>query len=316
MSPIWSSKQKMASGKRPEQNGTPESGSLSSRVMASASGLSRSAFAQPSAATATLASIPSEGSKGDSSSAATSAGEPSHHEISSQALRSSDLINKVESFRSTQSISTCGAPHSQTAFDEFVSGRGIHGFVNGEDMDVPDSSRTRMQVGLNDGINDSGKGKDNLKDAARQAAVRHHGLASNDGAAVVALLSDPGFTADEDPGDNWTAPIEDQYDLSSNEKDGTRNSSTFTGMRVSLLELLPDFTCSGVDSEQVDMQPWHDILYNYQDEVWGSSLPLVQEARQEFKDAVANGDINFENRPALRRLGMLLQHLKPPKEGR
>ena len=61
-------------------------------------------------------------------------------------------------------------------------------------------------------------------------------------------------------------------------------------------------------SQDIDLQPWIRILGSYHDEVWGDVLPLVQEVRREA-EPTKDGMWNLGDKPALRRLQMLLKHL-------
>jgi hypothetical protein len=60
------------------------------------------------------------------------------------------------------------------------------------------------------------------------------------------------------------------------------------------------------------VEQWESVLNRYNDEVWGDLLPLVQEAKQEVEDLKkGSADGSEDHRPkALRRLGLVLQHLK------
>ncbi|KAL9123016.1 MAG: hypothetical protein Q9187_000430 [Circinaria calcarea] len=62
-----------------------------------------------------------------------------------------------------------------------------------------------------------------------------------------------------------------------------------------------------------DIEPWHDILSRYHDEVWGDILPLVRKARKEMKDAYEGGGPLSNGAFAVRRLAMVLKHLEDPQ---
>lgn len=70
------------------------------------------------------------------------------------------------------------------------------------------------------------------------------------------------------------------------------------------------FSMYAVQSCEEDIRPWLDILSRYQDEVWGDILPLVQEARKEVKIANEGGKSPHNGTSALRRLAMVLGHVK------
>ncbi|KAI4224520.1 MAG: hypothetical protein L6R36_004612 [Xanthoria steineri] len=161
-----------------------------------------------------------------------------------------------------------------------------------------------------------------------------------DGAAVVAMLSDPSFCIDEEP--HFTAEFEEFTDL----KLTPANSASTPAQRASIdicpsanpLALIPDF--HGPSNKPVpnslyhdsrlpdkwqaeifvpvshcdqdfELQPWIEILTKYHDEVWGDMLPLVEAARTEA-NASKNGDPGHGgNFPAIRRLAMIARHMQP-----
>ena len=161
-----------------------------------------------------------------------------------------------------------------------------------------------------------------------------------DGAAVVAMLSDPSFCIDEEP--HFTAEFEEFTNL----KLTPVNSASSLAQRASIdicpsanpLALIPDFhgpsnkpvsnsllhdsnlpgkwqTETFVPESHCDqdfeLQPWIEILTKYHDEVWGDMLPLVEAARTEA-NASKNGDPGHGgNFPAIRRLAMIARHVQP-----
>lgn len=59
------------------------------------------------------------------------------------------------------------------------------------------------------------------------------------------------------------------------------------------------------------MDQWEGVLTRYTDEVWGNVLPLVTEAREEINAMKENPPgRTFEQPKALRRLGMVLNHVR------
>lgn len=164
-----------------------------------------------------------------------------------------------------------------------------------------------------------------------QDSVSH----DSDGAAVVALLSDPAFMVDEEP----SSTLEPETDGA--EGRSQRKLQTGKGLarsvailhRSSPLNLVPDFGTPRNPSDEVsknrkrfherghfleselgEIQPWIDILDRYHDEVWGEMLPLVKEAREELKAANEKQTLPRDG-PAIRRLTMVLQHLGNSKNG-
>ncbi|SLM40700.1 hypothetical protein LPUS_11540 [Lasallia pustulata] len=55
--------------------------------------------------------------------------------------------------------------------------------------------------------------------------------------------------------------------------------------------------------------PWTEVLSKYQDHVWGDMLPLVQQAREEIKEAKSGAGGALRDHPAVNRLRMILGHL-------
>ncbi|CAO1606267.1 hypothetical protein XANCAGTX0491_009767 [Xanthoria calcicola] len=161
-----------------------------------------------------------------------------------------------------------------------------------------------------------------------------------DGAAVVAMLSDPSFCIDEEP--QFTAEFEEFTNL----KLTPANSASSLAQRASIdicpsanpLALIPDFHGPSNKSvsnslyhdsslphkwqaetfvpeshcdQDFELQPWIEILTKYHDEVWGDMLPLVEAARTEA-NASKNGDPGHSgNFPAIRRLAMIARHMQP-----
>jgi len=156
--------------------------------------------------------------------------------------------------------------------------------------------------------------------------ISHH-----DGAAVVALLSEPGFTADDEPAD-YPGLAGNQTKLEHLDLQSTRckkSAQPRLGLADHEFGLIPNFALSNYDPSAVadampraegqtciaDLKPWLDILDSYQDEVWGDFLPLVQQARKELETADAEDGI-VDDKPAVRRLQMLLGHFDPRTNSR
>lgn len=293
--------------------------SLPQRVGESASGLLKELFKQssPRTVTGTLASLNADDAKAGSSSSSTGTGE------SSWAFRSSSqyeqaTVEQGGSFRSNEKAGKSGRSHDQVAFDEFaqdahaLSGDHKSGFSLG----IAESNLPRVQV------TETWKTRDENQEFADRKI---------DGAAVVALLSDPAFTIDEEP--SSTLDLENNGRKQDYERLKIRKApgKTVDALHPSnALHLMPDFgapwssihasvaTQKGIhergrflESRFGNVQPWIDILDTYHDEVWGDILPLVQEAREELKAANENWTCHQDG-PAIRRLKMVLQHLGSP----
>ena len=307
---------------------------LPRRIGDSASALLKESFElhSPEAVTGVLASVnpndakpgPSSGSKGI--------------EVSSLALQSSSQYAGYtsdwrEAFRSDGRGGIFSRTHGQIAFDEFLAGP--HEFEN-----EPNAAQDRTR---SSGDKNKGLGVGSVEDDLRQVQEREIWKRKDqsqdlqdehqDGAAVVALLSDPGFTVDEEPSSNLDSVA-----------DGAGGPSygrlqTERGMAISVdpvhppshLGLMPDFGPSSslshallASQNDIDerrhclgpgmsaVQPWIEILDRYHDEVWGEMLPLVQEACRE--STTANGKQHgLRDSPALRRLRMVIKHLESIK---
>ena len=301
---------------------------LSQRVGESATNLLKESFKRPSPQTVTgvLNSLKTEIAKAGPSSSSTNTGE------SSLAVRSSsqcgqDILDHGESFRSNKAGGRFGRCHGQVAFDEFLTG------LNGSEHEsefVQDGpvSNGDQRLGFPLGL-----AEDNLPLVQDKQTLRmqdqNQGFADQDfdGAAVVALLSDPASTLD----------TESSITLVSESRKGPKRETLQTGKGLikpiaaihpsNPLVLVPNFsaTCNSthaslttqkgihergnfLESGCGDVQPWIDMLHLYHDEVWGDMLPLVQEAREELK-ATIEGKTRLYDSPAIRRLRMVLQHL-------
>ncbi|KAL9637078.1 MAG: hypothetical protein Q9164_002432 [Protoblastenia rupestris] len=301
----------MASGKKPEQHGQSDPSTFTGRVKASASGLAHSAFAPPSTTTNILASLPNGDNKGESSSASSSNGNL-HQEPSSQQLSNPNggyRAMTLESFRSEHSRHTAHAHNVQNAFDDFVSPSMGLPTEDRAEFGRHDLGRLPQRGTLEDAALNRHVNLEERTDTLRQAAADESQHGNNDGAAVVALLSDPSFSANEEPGDDWSSPEDDGYHLSGKDRSGAVERSFKDRLQANPLNPVPGFMWLDDFSEPADIVAWDDMLLKYHDEVWGDALPLVQEARQEIKNNAASKDRSLQAHPALRRLAMLLQHL-------
>lgn len=315
---------------------TPRQGSeataiLSQRIGESASGLLKE-FTRPSpkAVTGVLSSLKTDNAKAGSSSSSTDIGE------SSLALRSSAQYEQVtldqsESFRSNEKVGKFGRGHGQAAFGEFFAGPNGLEHESEFAQDGP-AWNVDQQSAFSSGIGEDHlprlQEKETWETQDENQDFTHE---DNDGIAVVALLSDPAFTMDEEP--NSTLDMEKARGEEQNFERLQRRKGParfVDALRSSNhLDLVPDFrapwdlsnaslaTQKGIHerghllfSKLGDVQPWIDID-RYHDEVWGDMLPLVHEAREELKAANENQSC-LQDGPAIRRLKMVLQHLDNP----
>ncbi|KAF6220156.1 hypothetical protein HO133_003287 [Letharia lupina] len=292
---------------------TPRQGSeataiLSQRIGESASGLLKE-FTRPSpkAVTGVLSSLRTDSAKAGSSSSSTD-------------------IDQSESFRSNEKVGKFGRGHGQAAF-------GLNGLEHESEFaqDGPAwnvDQQSAFSLGIGEDHLPRLQEKETWKTQDENQDFTHE---DNDGIAVVALLSDPAFTMDEEP--NSTLDMEkargeeQKFERLQRRKGPARFVDALRSSNH--LDLVPDFrapwdlsnaslaTQKGIHerghlllSKLGDVQPWIDID-RYHDEVWGDMLPLVHEAREELKAANENQSC-LQDGPAIRRLKMVLQHLDNP----
>lgn len=295
------------------------------RIGESTSGLLRESLKLPSPRTTTgvLATLNTENAKASSSFSSTATREfPLVLRPSSQYAQSTP--DQYESFRSIEQDMKIGRPYGQVAFDDFLVGQSKSKHEAG--FALSGDRQGRVSVGIAEDITDRVEERDKWKMQDENQDLKDR---NNDGSAVVALLSDPSFTVDEEPGGT--------LELESDKAGAGSHESLQRGKRpvniadvLNLLnhsDLLPDFGAPwdshhGFSATKRadhgrghvarsgfgDVQPWIDILDRYHDEVWGEMLPLVHNAREEIKAANENQTC-LERGPAVRRLKMVLQHL-------
>ena len=345
-----------------------DASSLPQRIGASASGLLQTALEKTSANTLaeTLASSDTEIVKGWS-------GTSSNRNDEGSVTTQSSTFGKKQSIREISSpdeVFRFGHMHGlrrkrtiQAAFDEFVATGpqmdldAVHALqtgpasndrrrINSADAEVEayhvltrcDSSQKKASEKL--AVTQADKNPFQVlaefkRDAGRLSGFfEDHKESDKDGAEVVALLSDPAFSADETPVHPLDGREPNPMNVLQVKSDHhfTPKMTFATHSTENLLDLIPDFTlasehfvtsiftesedCCSVANETAfrevgDVQPWIAMLDRYHDEVWGNLLPFIQEARKETR--VASSSLSaLEDRPAIRRLGMLLQHLKLP----
>ena len=308
---------------------------LPQRIGESASGLVKESFRRPSPkdVTGVLASLNIEYAKAGSSSGSTGTGEPS------LAFRSSSHYEQVtsdlgEPLRLNRNDGKFSRFHGQVTFDEFLAGPNEFGHESRFAQDGHSLS-SDQQSGFSLGI--ARKNLPRVQEGETWKLQENENFAdqNNDGAAVVALLSDPAFAVDEEHSSILNSKSDRgerrNYERPQRGKGLAKRSDT-SRPPISL-DLVPDFgapwnlghaslvTEKGIqerghflESRSGDIQPWIDILDRYHDEVWGDMLPLVQEARKELK-AASESQTCHQDGPAIRRLRMVLQHLGNPNHG-
>ncbi|KAL8730602.1 MAG: hypothetical protein Q9166_003915 [cf. Caloplaca sp. 2 TL-2023] len=310
------------------------SASFISRVGASASGLAKETLLRPSSGDLVneLASAVTDPGKGSASSSSagpsassmslqnTMVTHPSSSHDSSSSLAPHSFRSKRPSERDLAAMNDLGAFLSQESHDPSDFGQLEHRW-----RDVP----CIQHEGFDTAVSEGTKGQEPNSDAV-------------DGAAVVAMLSDPSFCVD------------DELDFAAGNdgvEDGTRYVEKPTERLfqqvsfdlthpVNSLSLTPNFgscmeDCHGdksLDNPSVHaghndgakthsqtfghgrdfrVQPWIYILTTYHDEVWGDLLPLVEDARKEASAIRDGNNDHHQHCPAIRRLAMLAGHIGP-----
>ncbi|KAL8851397.1 MAG: hypothetical protein Q9221_003668 [Calogaya cf. arnoldii] len=325
--------------------------SLISRIGASASGLAKESLLRPSPGT--IVNELSSADAGKSGSSSTSAG-PS---VTSMSLQTSTTTRPSSSgagsfdsahhtFRSEPSSEKTQAVIDD--FDSFLSPQDQlqPNLVRPEDGSqlVPSLNPTGSDTSLSEGciVTPPAFGSRPFGGAKYRVPNGH----PEDGAAVVAMLSDQSFCVDEDP--EFAAGFETVGDFSPSHERPTNDPDQRASMDLcrtaNPLSLIPNFhgpleTHSsgflGEDSRlkeqggnqgktavlksrfdpDFEVEPWIEIITTYHDEVWGDMLPLVEAAREEAK-AIQHGDAGHgKGFLAIRRLAMIAGHMQQKAKG-
>lgn len=300
-----------ATGNEDDKQGTsetPAETSFLSRVAASASGLTRSAFASPTRnemdehAAATL----SNAGKGQSSSGIRGG---SSWAESSKSIQSSSHPQASGSSGVRVEQTEAHVRQSENEFSDFLDS--INSFTPSQDVgQAPVAEMT-------DGYESVWTGKQitprlrNGGSAARTIMEQER----QDGQDVLSILSGPildeQFVPPEEEDENydWGLSQDQMIELRAMTKDlfPMTDENPHVGVSVeNLLNLIPL-------SDEYDKQQWFDqwdgVLNRYADEVWGGLLPLVKEARKEIED-IRNSEEATKQPKALRRLNAILGHLQ------
>ena len=309
-------------------HGSEATATLPQRIGESASELIQASFLRPSpnAVTGSLASLNTE-TKAGSSSGLTGVCE------SSSAFRSSSQYEQAssdqgDSFRSAETGGKISRTQGQVAFDEFLA-RSKDFDHESEFLQEGPALSGDPQSGLW-----MGAAEYNVPRVPKRKICKTHNKnqyltdQNGDGAAVVALLLDPTFTADEEPRTTLALETDTTEGQKYKRLQSGKGEEPIDVLHPSNpFSLIPDFgprsksfpaslaTQKGNYQNQNflepgpgDVQSWIDILDRYHNEVWGDMLPLVQESRQELKMA-SEKKTCMQSGPAIQRLKMILQHL-------
>ncbi len=321
---------------QPDTQASQKSPSIATRLGASASGLLGDVLGSSSANgfPAGLAAATNGESKGQSLSNHSG---PSESSTAAQNFRGRSRSgvdstydpSQLESFRSPTSTQNARGRAQQDLDDFLVRNEGPSlAYENGEETHG-DLRKFRVSETALDPFPRAGETaytEDSL------SALRHRA----DGAAVVALLSDPSFNIDDAVADSTTddSHFTDADPLLANLS--PQQLATLSVIKSQLppppvhrvpsptnpLNLIPNFDDSAwsegrssledsVDATKAHLAQWWSVLNNYQDEVWGDILPLMEEARQEVEQAMSSESGRLNEGPAVRRLAMVLGHVKP-----
>lgn len=321
---------KLPSPQIPAQ-GAEATATLSQRIGESAIDLLKESFKRPSPqiVTGVLTSLKTETVKAGPSSSLTDTSESSFADRSSPQCGQA-TVDHGESFRSKNIVGMFGECHGQVAFDDFLAGlRGCDHKAESAHDGPLSSGNQRLGFPLNIPENDwpmvqereTLRMQDHNQDFADQ---------DFDGAAVVALLSDPAFAVDTEPSSTLVSEGRKGLNCETLQVRRGPNKPDNILHPSNTPDFVPDFSTpwdpvdtsltarKGIherdyflESRCGDVQPWIDMLHLYHDEVWGDILPLVQEAREEL---TTNNEskTRLSEGPAIRRLEMVLQHLGNP----
>jgi hypothetical protein len=280
--------------------------SILSRVAASASGLTRSAFSAPNNDESAIVALANSGKGNSSSNSGTGSSAWAESSKSSQPSYAQASVKVGHS-----------EEHVRQSEEEFSS------FLNG--IDSFPLSEPSGNIGV-DSYKDIGSAWGEAwahaqtfeaqevvnPDLTRRAIAEQEAL---DGQGVLDLLSSPGWISQD-----YEALPED---VAPEDYDWGLTQDQISQIRVMTRHLTPPEPHSGKDVDHpLNLVPnlgaelraqwieqWDSVLTRYADEVWGGLLPLVKGARKEVKDIRADGAMS-EEPTALRRLQAILGHLQ------
>jgi hypothetical protein len=292
-----------------DSNEPSDPSSLLSRITASATGLTSSAFNPPSgnelhSQAVTALSNSGKGHSFNGSGSASSA--------SAESSKVHHQANDVQVNRTGSAGLKSGHPeqHIQQLENEFSS------FLDGIDSFTPSDNFDAASAGKLEDAWERSQAPPQLYDTRypkRTVAEQE----SRDGEEVLAILSFP-----VGPEDVFEAPLEYQEDydwgLSSEQlsqlramtKDILPQPEIHTVVTAEHpLNLNPNFEGETIEAREHWREQWEGVLTGYTSEVWGGLLPLVKQARQEMEESRIEGSAN-EKPTALRRLEAILGHLQ------
>jgi hypothetical protein len=285
--------------------------SLSSRITASATGLTRSAFTAPTAielrnqATTALTNSGKGQSIGSNSNGGSAWAESSktaqqaihgqasgvgsaglrtgHHEqhIQQSENEFSSFLDAIDSFTPSENLGA--AP-----------GRGLEDVLEEDAWERSQSSHLH-----------------NWRAPERTVAEQE----ARDGEEVLAILSSPAGLEQldaplEDQDDDWGLSQEQLMQIRAMAREIFHPAEPHASVATDHpLNLRPSFEGEMMEAREHWREQWEGVLTRYTDEVWGGLLPLVKQARQEIEEMGSEGSVK-EKPTALRRLESILGHLQ------
>jgi hypothetical protein len=288
---------------------SPNSSSILDRVVASATGLGRSAFAAPSSneISDTASNALANSGKGQPANTGGSSawaedshrpppqGVPSQHGQPLPAFRTGHSNEHIQS--------------TEAEFSSFLDG--IDSFTPSETVETGGIQEGRLKEerawNNNDASHNLGQGYTSVEEQQ-----------SHDGEDVLNLLSETGTTLDtsellpaNEEAVNWNLTEEQLKILRGmlNELFPPGDAHRTPGADHPL-NLVPNLaSLDGEEGRQLWVEQWDGVLNRYTDEVWGDLLPLVVEAREEVQAMKDGAGTTSEQPVALRRLGLILGHI-------
>jgi hypothetical protein len=297
-----------------QKNEPSQSSSMLSRVTASATGLTRSAFATPQnneLNERAAASLSDAGKGRQSSAGAGSSAWAESSRLSQPATHQAGGTNALRTRHNEEHVR-----QSETEFSSFLDGIdsftpsehvGDGQLVGGSMEDLLGQAWARAQP--SDNVLSS---ETVLKTVAEQE--------SHDGDEVLAILSDPVYDPFEAPHPeeedyDWGLSAEQVSQLRAMTKDIFPQQEPHMAMSPDHpLNLIPNFdgvAGQAIAARETWREQWEGVLTRYTDDVWGSLLPIVKEARKEVEE-IGNDPSRTEQPKALRRLIAIFGHLKQP----
>lgn len=305
-------KDKSSASKQTPNSKEDEDPSMLSRIAASANGLTRNISSGPSNNDSMVASLANSGKGHSSSSSGSTASTWTANSIKQNPNHV--LPNGLASVKSGHS-----EEHERVSEQEFAS------FLDGIDTFTPSEPSGTMGV---DSYKDIGatwgqawahaqtiEPQESVSSAAPNRTVAEQ--EAQDGQEVLDLLSSTGWISKEFealPEDQ--APEDYTWGLSPEQISQIKIMTRHLGIPVSHmgvdinhpLNLVPELDTESREHWKWIVE-WEGVLTRYSDEVWGSLLPLVQEARQEVEEI--REQYTIPERPtAVRRLEAILGHLR------